>query len=79
MKVTVASITDADKLLPGDYEIDARFGLPLIGEEIALRTRDYHDKPKIWYLRGVVRNRRWIFSDNKPAEPELRLLVEVQP
>jgi hypothetical protein len=79
MKVTVSNITDAEKLLPGDYAIDPRFGLPVIGEEIALRTRDYHDKTKEWYLRAVIRNRRWIFSDNNPKEPELRLLVEVQP
>ena len=63
MKVTVALV-------------DLRFGLPAVGEELILRDRDYHDTDREFRLIAVVRQRRWIFSQNKPAEPELRLIVE---
>jgi hypothetical protein len=76
MKVTVATTAAVNKPIRTDYEIDPRYGVPAVGEELVLRERDYHDKDSEFRMIAVVIQRRWIFSQNKPAEPELRLIVE---
>lgn len=74
MKVTVIDVAQPDRQLAGDYRIDTTFGPPVIGDEIYLRERDYNTDR--YYATGVVRRRRWVFSDNTPEGAELVLWIQ---
>ena len=74
MKVTVHDVADPDRELSGEYTIDTTFGVPIPGDELYLRERDYNTDR--FYMSATVRRRRWVFSDNKPEAAELQLWVQ---
>lgn len=74
MKVTVIDVEQPDRPLDGNYTIDTTFGAPVVGDEIYLRERDYNRDR--YYVTATVRRRTWVFSDNAPEVPELRVWIQ---
>jgi hypothetical protein len=74
MKVTVYDVDKPDRKVDGDYTIDTTLGLPALGDEIYLRSRDYN--ADLFYMTATVRRRCWFFSDNKPQTGEVQIWVQ---
>lgn len=75
MRVFLFDVADPDRALGGRYTLDTTLGVPLIGDEVFLRERDYQDVKKS-YLAATVRRRRWIFSDQEPESAILQIWVQ---
>lgn len=77
MQVVVYDVANAERPVGGRYTIDTVLGVPMIGDEIFLREREFHDLKKA-YLKATVRRRRWIFSDQEPSSGVLEIWVQRQ-
>ena len=76
MKVTLFDVDQPDRQVQGEYIVDTTMGAPAVGDEVCLRERDYN--PDRFYFAGIVRRRRWLYSNNKPEIPELHLWIQQQ-
>ncbi len=73
MKVTIVDVKQPDRVLDEDFPFEPSMGVPLVGDVINLRAREYQTNQR---RTGTVVRRVWWAVADEPHNTEICLVVD---